>query len=224
MCPALIADAGQNRVDVAFSLEALPFDSTIQTQPQSRRRQPRSLDKSKHTKYRRQSFPVAHFFINANMASFMVDLMNSIFTPGPTSSLVLATNVSFACLQVVLFTLLIATYSIHFFILSVICGGLWAAINWFVKELALHEAQQRQKKESETAKEGAESGSESDTDAQTIVEEVEGSGSKEVEVLPPAPGLIDRGVRDKQESQEVKGSEVSTEDEWEKVSEAEKDK
>lgn len=155
----------------------------------------------------------------------MVDLMNSIFTPGPTSSLVLATNVSFACLQVTLFALLVATYSIHFFILSIICGGLWAAINWFVKELAIHEAQQKEKGEAEATKEGgAGSSSESDTDAQTIVDEVKGSGSKEVEVLPPAPGLVDRALKDKPESHEVKGSEVSTEDEWEKVSETEKDK
>lgn len=157
------------------------------------------------------------------MASFMVDLMNSIFTPGPTSSLVLATNVSFACLQVVLFALLIATYSIHFLILSIICGGLWAAINWFVKELAIHEAQQKQQNESEATPGRAESSGESDTYAQTIVDHVKGSsGSKEVEVLPAAPGLIDR-AKDKH-SQEAKGSEVSTEDEWERVSEAEKDK
>lgn len=152
----------------------------------------------------------------------MVDLMNSIFTPGPTSSLVLATNVSFACLQATLFALLVATYSIHFFILSIICMGLWTAINWFVKELAIHEAQQKEKKEAEATKEGgAESSSESDTDAQTIVDEVRGSGSKEVEVLPPAPGLVDRAVKDKREGQKVKGSEVSTEDEWEKISETE---
>lgn len=157
------------------------------------------------------------------MASFMVDLINSIFTPGPTSSLVLATNVSFACLQVVLFALLIATYSIHFFILSIVCGGLWAAINWFVKELAIHEAQQKQENETEATHDNPESRAESDTDAQPIVDDVKGSGgSKEVEVLPAATELIDR-AKDKHR-QEVKGSEVSTEDEWERVSETEKDK
>lgn len=157
------------------------------------------------------------------MVSFMVDLMNSIFKPGPTSSLVLATNVSFACLQVVLFALLIATYSIHFFILSIICGGLWAAINWFVKELAIHEAQQKQQNEAEATPGNSESSGGSDTDGQTIVEDVKGSGgSTEVEMLPAAPGLIDR-AKDKH-SQQVKGSEVSTEDEWERVSETEKDK
>ena len=160
------------------------------------------------------------------MASFVVDLMNSIFTPGPTSSLVLATNVSFALLQVTLLALLIATYSIHFLILSVICGGLWAAINWFVRELALYEAQQKQESGAAAAREGAHSGSESDTDVQTLVDEVKrsGSGSREIEVLPPASGLVDRGGKDKKETQDVKGSEASTEDEWEKVSETEKDK
>ena len=107
------------------------------------------------------------------MASFMVDLMNSIFTPGPTSSLVLATNISFACLQVTLFALLVATYSIHFVILSIICGGLWAAINWFVHELAIHEAHQREKNGAEATKEAAvKSSSEHDTDTQTIVDEI----------------------------------------------------
>lgn len=156
------------------------------------------------------------------MASFMVDLMNSIFTPGPTSSLVLATNISFACLQVTLLALLIATYSIHFLVLSIISGGLWTAINWFVKELAIHEAQQKKQNEAEYTSVDAKGSCGSDTDAQTIVDEVKRSGSKEVEVLPPAIGLIDRAKS--KDSQEVKGSEVSTEDEWERVSEAEKDK
>lgn len=155
------------------------------------------------------------------MASFMVDLFNSIFTPGPTSSLLLATNVSFAALQFVLFALLIATYSIHFVILSVLCGGLWWAINWFVSELKAFEAQEKQKT-TETNKDTGGNASESDTDAQTVIEEVKASGSKEVEVQPPAPGLVDRGAE--KEVHEVKGSEVSTEDEWERVSETEKDK
>ncbi|KAI9684647.1 MAG: SMK killer toxin resistance protein [Trizodia sp. TS-e1964] len=69
------------------------------------------------------------------MSAFAHDLLNSIFTPGPTPALLLATNISFACLQALLAVLLVATFSIHFLILSVLSAGLWCAINWFVAEL-----------------------------------------------------------------------------------------
>ncbi|RKF79592.1 V-type ATPase assembly factor PKR1 [Golovinomyces cichoracearum] len=68
-------------------------------------------------------------------ANFLNDLFQSIFTPGPTHTLLIATNVTFACLQVLLLLLLIATYSIHFVILSILSAGLWVAINWFANEL-----------------------------------------------------------------------------------------
>lgn len=71
------------------------------------------------------------------MASFIEELWNSIFTPGTTPTLLIATNASFAALQLLLLLLLIATYSIHFLILSIICMGLWAAINWFARELQI---------------------------------------------------------------------------------------
>jgi len=82
------------------------------------------------------------------MAAFLEDLWNSIFTPGPTSTLLIATNVTFGALQVVLLALLIATYSIHFLVLSVLCGGLWGAINWFANELNAAKAQEERAKTS----------------------------------------------------------------------------
>jgi len=69
------------------------------------------------------------------MSAFFENLWSSIFTPGPTPTLLLATNVSFAALQVLLLALLVATYSIHFVILSGLTAGLWWAINWFAGEL-----------------------------------------------------------------------------------------
>jgi ER protein Pkr1 len=69
------------------------------------------------------------------MASFLEDLWGSIFTPGPTPTLVVATNVTFAVLQAVLAALLLLTHSIHLAVLSALCGGLWWGINWFVAEL-----------------------------------------------------------------------------------------
>ncbi|KAI9653107.1 MAG: SMK killer toxin resistance protein [Alyxoria varia] len=74
------------------------------------------------------------------MSSFMEDLWGSVFTPGPTSSLLVATNVTFAALQAILFTLLVATYSVHFVVLSVLSCGLWYSINWFAKEVSVAQA------------------------------------------------------------------------------------
>jgi hypothetical protein len=69
------------------------------------------------------------------MAGFMTDLWESIFTPGPTPTLLIAANASFGALQIVLFFLFVATYSAHFIALSVICAGVWWGINWFAVEL-----------------------------------------------------------------------------------------
>lgn len=69
------------------------------------------------------------------MADFMTNLWSAVFEAGPTPTLLIATNASFGALQVVLFALLLLTHSIHFVILSVLCAGLWLAINWFAAEL-----------------------------------------------------------------------------------------
>jgi hypothetical protein len=149
------------------------------------------------------------------MAQFFSDLFNSIFTPGPTPSIVVATNVSFAGLQLVLFALLVATYSVHFLILSFLCAGLWGAINWFVSELNASQALEDAKKK---AAEDRRSSDESDTEAETIIGTGGKSGSKEVEVLDNPGELKTRG------SPYGSKSEHSTEDEWEKVSENENEK
>ncbi|WEW58008.1 SMK killer toxin resistance protein [Emydomyces testavorans] len=69
------------------------------------------------------------------MASFLTDLWSSVFTPGATPTLLVATNATFAALQVLLLALLYATHSVHFVVLSGLCGALWWAINWFVAEV-----------------------------------------------------------------------------------------
>lgn len=76
------------------------------------------------------------------MASFLEDLWGSIFKEGPTPSLLIATNVTFAALELVLIALIFLTYSIHFVILFVLAGALWWAINWFVAELRLAKAEE----------------------------------------------------------------------------------
>ncbi|KAG9238653.1 ER protein Pkr1-domain-containing protein [Amylocarpus encephaloides] len=151
------------------------------------------------------------------MATFFTDLFESIFTPGPTHTLLVATNVAFAFLQLTLFLLLIATYSIHFLILSFLSAGLWWAINWFVAELRAAEAVEAEKKR---RLEEIGSGDDSETEAETVIDTGgTKSGSKEVEMVEPK-GELSKVRGDSGGKQ----SEHSTEDEWERVSENEKDK
>lgn len=152
----------------------------------------------------------------AAMPNFFSDLFASIFTPGPTPSLIVATNASFACLQVILLILLIATYGIHFLVLSFLSAGLWWAINWFVAELAVAQAAEEAKKSMDAR--NSRPSADSDTEVETVIETVDGSGSREVEVVDNPGKLKPRG------SPYGSKSEISTEDEWEKVSENEKDK
>ncbi|KAF2835789.1 Pkr1-domain-containing protein [Patellaria atrata CBS 101060] len=70
------------------------------------------------------------------MASLFESVWASIITPGPTPPLLLATNATFGALQLLLLALFLATRSVHFAALSMLCGGLWWAINWFARELA----------------------------------------------------------------------------------------
>lgn len=165
------------------------------------------------------------------MSQFFQDLWESIFTPGPTPSLLLATNATFAALQLVLAALLLATYSIHFIILSFLCAGLWYAINWFARELqANHDRELKEKARAarKTAVRANLQTSESETEVETFLTRTKTKGqpgpaaSKEVEVQDSsAAGELKQ--RAPTASQGSKSS-VSTEDEWEKVSEYESEK
>ena len=108
------------------------------------------------------------------MANFLVELWESIFTPGPPPALLMAANASFAALQLLFFVLLIATYSIHFVVLSVLCGGLWYSINWFAREIAIAKEAEEAKKAAGASKKshdipgspGAEDVSDTETEVQ----------------------------------------------------------
>jgi len=157
------------------------------------------------------------------MSSFLTDLFNSIFTPGPTHTLLVATNASFACLQLLLAVLFIATYSIHFVILSVLCGGLWWAINWFVSELAAAKQKEEEAERLRSVRRGKErqispvEGSE--TEGETAVRAGR-EGGKEVarEVSREVEPLAVSSVETIRKRRSLAG-EMSTEDEWEKVEE-----
>ncbi|KAF2738268.1 Pkr1-domain-containing protein [Polyplosphaeria fusca] len=207
------------------------------------------------------------------MATFFENLWESVFVAGPTPTLLVATNATFAALQVLLFILLIATYSVHFVILSGLTAGLWWAINWFASEIRAAQAKEEEakrireaRKEKDKGKKGAGAGSEveamdtgDDTEVDTEVEEkykprvtttrahrpetqstvfVEkpaevGRGRGDTPVRnEPAPGpaaasttgatvglapLVDEAVRQRRSMGESTG-ELSTDSEWEKLS------
>lgn len=170
------------------------------------------------------------------MASFLEELWNSIFTPGPTPTLLVATNAAFAALQLLFLTLLIATYSLHFLVLSVLCGGLWYSINWFATEIA-------KEQQNQTAKEKKGKSLEPDNASDTETEGPPPSAPELVtaKTTSSAPGQSQRHESLKQtssthlEPKMADSSEalrrrrslgessgyVSTDSEWEKVSEGE---
>ncbi|EGZ76511.1 Pkr1-domain-containing protein [Neurospora tetrasperma FGSC 2509] len=165
------------------------------------------------------------------MTSFVTNLWESIFTPGPTPTLLIATNVTFAALQLVLACLLFATWSIHFVILSALCGGLWGSINWFAAELKVHQIQEEEK--ARRAKEAAPTpvtseDSETEVEAATSTASLTRQGSiaeavsHEVEPIQQIGELKHRVVEETPSLGTRSG--VSTEDEWEKISENENEK
>ncbi|KAI9810414.1 MAG: SMK killer toxin resistance protein [Phylliscum demangeonii] len=161
------------------------------------------------------------------MATFLQDLMASIFTPGPTSSLVMATNAAFAFLQLLLGVLLYATRSVHFVVLSILCAGLWSAINWFVREM-------RSAPSAPPTDEGARPPPAHPSlirhpDAELSGEDTETEREERRLLQVPTgrhPSAVASGVRtDADEAARRRRSlgdgagDVSTEDEWERVSE-----
>lgn len=161
--------------------------------------------------------------VNFIMTSFVEDLWSSIFTPGPTPTLLIATNVTFAALQVVFFALLWATYSLHFVALSIISGGLWYAINWFAAEVRLaqqaQEAERAQEVKDENATRripvGDSADSETETEALNAKTE-EKSGA--VATGSATSGLLATARDTKKRLSTGDGSGYgSTDSEWEKV-------
>ena len=162
------------------------------------------------------------------MTTFLTDLISSIFTPGPTPSLIIATNASFALLQAVLLVLLILTYSVHFVVLSFLCAGLWWAINWFVTELEAGNKKEREATQSRDTQKGP------GTDGRGAEEsgtETEGGDQSDGGVSASAPGSQTAGMlkpedaqsalRKRTSSAEASSGDLSTDSDWDKVSEAE---
>ncbi|EIT73320.1 putative ER membrane protein [Aspergillus flavus] len=179
------------------------------------------------------------------MGSFVEDLWASVFTPGPTPTLLVAANATFAALQLVLFLLLLATYSIHFIVLSVLSASLWWSINWFAQELAAVQAQEAEKEKTESKEllteeddddkrkseasrktPGALDSTESDTETESLMERKISAVSA---AAPPSttaaatttatlqPPEQQGGIRKRLSMSGESSGYVSTDSEWEKV-------
>ncbi|EHN00845.1 Pkr1p [Saccharomyces cerevisiae x Saccharomyces kudriavzevii VIN7] len=71
------------------------------------------------------------------MANFFVKLWESVFEPGTSPQLIIATHVSFVALLLTLLWLIYATNgNIHFYVLFGISLLLWVTVIWFISELS----------------------------------------------------------------------------------------
>lgn len=160
------------------------------------------------------------------MASFVDELWSSIFTPGPTPTLLVATNVTFAALQLVLFTLLLATHSLHFVALSLLCAGLWYSINWFAQEVRAAQlaqeaeaAEAKDKPHSESAARSSDRKKDSGVDSASETE-TERLAGKHAAVATGSGRLGQPTERDPTKRPSAGGDSSgygSTDSEWEKV-------
>ena len=160
------------------------------------------------------------------MAAFLEDLWNSVFTPGPTPTLLVATNATFGALQFLLLALLAATRSVHFIVLSFLCAGLWYSINWFARELQAEQKTSTTEPDGKRRKERSpEPGSDTETEAAPEPAKMSSSALESQEEssvhLRPRPVVADDGKR--RRSLGDSSGYVSTDSEWEKVSEGDKE-
>jgi hypothetical protein len=177
------------------------------------------------------------------MATFLSSLWDSVFTPGTTPTLLLATNGTFALLQTLLFALLIATYSLHFVVLSVLCAGLWVGINWFAKEVQLAREEQTEKEKKERAggtskgagntdggeadDEGEDEGQETETEVEVRKSAFGGNGGEDAKGQMSAATGVEKqanaGIeiarqRRLEDGSSERSGDVSTDSEWERIS------
>lgn len=137
------------------------------------------------------------------MASFFEELWKSIFAESPTPTLLVATNVTFAALQLVLGGLLFATNSVHFYILSFLSGGLWLSINWFAAEVIAGNEKEAEAKRLRAEKDG--SGDDSGTETESVGGDAQVASGVNLEV--------NEDLKKRRSLGEVSG----TDSEWDKV-------
>ena len=157
------------------------------------------------------------------MATFFTSLISSIFTPSPTPALIVATNVSFAALQLCLLALLLLTYSVHFLVLSFLTAGLWWAINWFVTELEAASEKERGAKQLREIRREREDKSREDSETETEAVETHGEKiemkARAEQGARPEQAEASEGVLRKRRSLGEGSGDFSTDSEWDKVEE-----
>lgn len=173
------------------------------------------------------------------MADFLTNLWESVFTPGTTPTLLLATNATFALLQLTLAALLAFTFSIHFVILSALCGGLWWSINWFADEV--QKAQEKENEERRRAQitKDTKSGESADDEAGdtetedpkmiqpsdhdvTVQEKILDYARKQGDTTKPGQATaldLPRQPTQRASNTTERSGDISTDSEWEKVEE-----
>lgn len=158
------------------------------------------------------------------MASFVEELWSSIFTPGPTPTLLIATNATFAALQLVLVTLLLVTHSLHFVALSILCAGLWYSINWFAQEVRVAQLAQEAEKAKEAQSQATDPARKKDSGAVDSASETETEGlaDKSAAVATGSARLQPLAERDQDPRRRPStggdnSGYGSTDSEWEKV-------
>lgn len=159
------------------------------------------------------------------MASFMEELWNSIFTPGASPTLLVATNTTFAALQFLLLALLLATYSVHFVVLSFLSGGLWYSINWFAREVRKEHEEKERADRAYTKERSPEPGSDTETEANpsTLMRKAAShpSEANKDALQPEVTTATDSAALRRRRSLGDSSGYVSTDSEWEKVSDRE---
>jgi hypothetical protein len=123
----------------------------------------------------------------------------------------IATNVSFAALQLLFFALLLATYSYHFVALSIISGALWYSINWFAAEVRLAQQAQEAEKEKNIKTSGDNTDSETETETNDVKSAV-ATGSSTSGLQP-----TERDSKKRPSTGGDGSGYGSTDSEWEKV-------
>jgi ER protein Pkr1 len=170
------------------------------------------------------------------MATFFQNLWSSIFTPGPTPTLLIMTNVTFAALQVLLSILLIATHSVHFIVLSFLSGALWWSINWFAREIQIEQAREEERQKARFIGKGKQKGdtrkvsgvidnTESETETEGLTRDPQFMGIAVDSVAKPTGSDIvvsqqsieDEGLKTRRSFVGESAGYTSTDSEWEKV-------
>lgn len=80
------------------------------------------------------------------VVGFLGDLWRSIFEPGSSPAVVIATNASFFLLVATLILMLFLTHSIHFAFLLVLSVALWITTAWFIDEYNKYLEQEKKNK------------------------------------------------------------------------------